>query len=61
MTSWSESYVDILVDVAPSIGIRFVSLADELEELLGLRVDLVSSRAVHPALWKAIESELIDA
>ncbi len=57
----SDSDVDILVDVAPSIGWKFVSLADELEQLLGLKVDLVSSRAVRPALWKEIESELIDA
>ena len=57
----SDSDVDILVDVAPSIGWKFVSLADELEQLLGLKIDLVSSRAVRPALWKEIESELIDA
>lgn len=57
----AESDVDILVDVAPSIGWGFVSLADELEELLGLKVDLVSSRAIRPALWKEIESDLVDA
>lgn len=57
----TDSDVDILVDVAPSIGLGFVSLADELEELLGRKVDLVSSRAIRPALWKEIESDLIDA
>jgi predicted nucleotidyltransferase len=57
----ADSDVDILIDVAPSIGIRFVSLADELENLLGRNVDLVSSRAVRPALWAEIQTELIDA
>lgn len=55
------SDVDILVDVAPSIGSNFVSLADELEALLGMKVDLVSTRAIRPALWAEIEPELIDA
>jgi len=55
------SDVDILVDVAPSIGLDFVTLADDLERLLDRKVDLVSTRAVRPALWAEIEPELIDA
>ena len=54
------SDVDILVDVDPSIGLRFVTLAERLEALLGQPVDLVSSRAVKPGLLKQIEDELID-
>ena len=56
-----QSDVDILVEVEPSIGLRFVMLAERLEQLLGERVDLVSRRAIKPSLWKRIESELIDA
>lgn len=52
---------DILVEVDPSIGLGFVTLADRLEQLLGGRVDLVSRRAIKPSLWKLIEPELIDA
>ena len=55
-----ESDIDILVDVDASIGLRFVTLAERLEALLGQGVDLVSRRAVKPLLWKEIESELID-
>ena len=56
-----ESDVDILVEVDPSIGLRFVTLADRLEQLLGQPVDLVSRRAIKDSLWKRIEVELIDA
>jgi predicted nucleotidyltransferase len=56
-----ESDVDILVEVEPSIGLGFVTLAERLEQLLGTRVDLVSRRAIKPSLWKLIEPELIDA
>lgn len=54
------SDVDILVEVDPSIGLRFVTLAERLESLLGQHVDLVSSRAVRPNLLKQIQAELID-
>ncbi len=56
-----DSDIDVLVEVAPSIGLRFVDLGDELEKALGRRVDLVSRRAIKPSLWKQIESDLIDA
>jgi hypothetical protein len=56
-----DSDVDVLVEVDPAIGLRFVELGDELEQALGRRVDLVSRRAIKPSLWQQIEPELIDA
>ncbi len=53
--------VDVLVEVDPSIGLRFVELAEELERALGQPVDLVSRRAIKPSYWAKIEPELIDA
>jgi predicted nucleotidyltransferase len=55
-----DSDVDILVEVDPSIGLRFVDLADHLEELVGVRAEVVSRRAIRPRNWKVIEQELID-
>lgn len=55
-----KSDVDILVDVDPSIGLRFVTLAERLEALLEQHVDVVSSRAVKPNLLKQIQAESID-
>ena len=54
-----DSDVDILVDVDPSIGLDFVSLALEIEKLIGEKVDLVSHRAVKPRHMQAIQRELI--
>jgi uncharacterized protein len=56
----AESDVDILVDVDPSIGLKFVSLADSLQEMLHRKVDLVSVRGLKPSLLKIIEAESID-
>ncbi len=56
-----DSDVDVLVEVDPSIGMRFIELAEELETALGRHVDLVPRRAIRPGYWKQIEPELIDA
>lgn len=55
-----ESDVDLLVEVDPSIGLRFVTLANDLEGLLGLPVDLVSQRAIRPNQMAELAPELID-
>ncbi len=55
-----NSDVDILVEVPPTIGLRFMTLARELERLLGRRVDLVSRRAIDPDNWSYISRDLID-
>lgn len=54
------SDIDILVEVDPSIGLKFVTLAERLETELGRRVDLVSRRALKPGLWERIKPELVD-
>jgi len=56
-----RSDIDILADVDPSIGLRFVSLAEDLEEILGCKVDLVSQRGLRPRLREMVERELVDA
>ncbi|MBA4389661.1 MAG: nucleotidyltransferase [Syntrophus sp. (in: bacteria)] len=56
----ARSDVDILVDVDPSIGLRFVNLAENLQEMLRCKVDLVSRRGIKPSLLKIIEAESVD-
>ena len=54
-----DSDVDILVEIDPSIGLDFITLAERIEKLLGVSVDLVSHRAVNSKTMKFIESELV--
>jgi predicted nucleotidyltransferase len=54
-----DSDVDILVDIDPSIGLEFVTLAEKIEQLLGLSIELVSLRAIKPNKLAYIEQELI--
>ena len=53
-----NSDVDILVDFQKPIGIEFIDLANELENLLKLKVDLVSKNGVKPHYLKQIEQDL---
>lgn len=54
-----QSDVDILVDVDPSIGLGFVTLAETIEVELGLPVDLVSVRAIKPRYREAVEHDIV--
>lgn len=54
------SDVDVLVEVPPSIGMRFVDLAERIEALLGVRSEVISRRAIPPRHWALIEKELLD-
>ena len=54
-----NSDIDLLVDVDPEIGLAIVDLAEELEQLLGTPVDLITTRGINPKLKKRIEQELI--
>jgi predicted nucleotidyltransferase len=41
------------------VGLEFVTLAEQIEQLLELPVELVSRRAIKPNKWKYIEQDLI--
>ncbi len=55
-----DSDVDILIDFDPSIGLGFVSLADEIEATLGRPVHVVSTRALKARHRAFIEPDLIN-
>jgi uncharacterized protein len=48
-----------LVDFDQPVGIEFIDLANELEEILKRKVDLVSRHGVKPRYLKEIEKDLI--
>jgi uncharacterized protein len=54
-----QSDLDLMVEFSGKIGIRFVDLADEIEKLIGLKVDLVSRKGIKEKYFKAIQSDLI--
>jgi uncharacterized protein len=53
------SDVDILVEFDKPVGFEFIALAEELETLLGVSVDLVSKKGVKERYLKEIDQDLI--
>lgn len=53
------SDVDILVDFEKPIGLDFVILGDDLEEILGVKVDIVTPNAIKPGMFEYIKQDLI--
>lgn len=53
-----ESDVDIMVEFERPVGLDFVRLAYELEELLGTKVDLVTRKSIKDRYFKYIEPDL---
>ncbi len=55
------SDIDILVEFEKPIGLKFFGLADHLEEILGVKVDLFTPNALKqkPILWQSVKEDLI--
>jgi hypothetical protein len=53
--------IDIIVEFSEPVGWEIVDLEEFLEDLLGMRVDILTRRAVmsKPLLWKSIEEEIV--
>jgi predicted nucleotidyltransferase len=59
-----DSDIDILVelkprDQRPHLGFKWFGLWDELEEILGRKVDLVSESALSPYVRPHVERDLV--
>jgi len=54
-----KSDLDLMVEFNGKIGIRFIDLADEIEDLIGFKVDLVSKNGIKKKYFQAIQSDLI--
>jgi len=53
------SDVDILVEFEEPVGFEFIHLADFLEEILGIKVDLTTEDAIKPNRLHYIKEDLI--
>jgi predicted nucleotidyltransferase len=54
-----KSDIDILVEFNGPIGIEFIDLAEELEEILHSRVDLISKNGIKKTYYNYLKKDLI--
>ena len=54
-----NSDLDILVEFNDNIGIRFIDLAEEIERIVGFKVDLVSKKGIKEKYLQTINQDLL--
>jgi predicted nucleotidyltransferase len=54
-----KSDLDLMVDFHKPIGIEFIDLANELEKILNLKIDLISKNGIKKQYFSQIEMDLI--
>ena len=55
----NESDLDLLIEFNEKIGIRFIDLANEIEDLIGFKIDLISKKGIKDKYYQSILSDLI--
>ena len=54
-----KSDIDIVVDIMEPMGLNFVSMADEIEELFGVKTDVVPLRSIKPEYLPSVQTDVI--
>ena len=54
-----KSDVDIMVELNGAMGWDFIDLSDDLEKLLGKKIDLVSRGGIKPRYWEHIKADIL--
>lgn len=54
-----DSDVDVMIELNGKIGLKFVSLANEIENYLGLKTDVVSKNGIKPQYFNFLKDDLI--
>lgn len=54
-----NSDLDIAVEISGPMGLNFVAMADEIEALFGIKVDVVPKRSIKPTYLPYVERDII--
>jgi uncharacterized protein len=54
-----ESDIDIAVDITGPMGLNFVAMADEIENLFGIKTDVVPKRAIKKDYLLYVEKDIV--
>jgi predicted nucleotidyltransferase len=54
-----KSDIDIAVEISGSMGLNFVEMAEEIEELFGVKTDVVPKRSIKPEYLINVEKDIV--
>lgn len=55
----AESDIDIAVEITGAMGLNFIAMADEIENLFGIKTDVVPKRSIKPEYLPSVEKDII--
>ncbi|HVV02998.1 MAG TPA: nucleotidyltransferase family protein [Puia sp.] len=54
-----SSDIDVAVELNGPMGLNFVAMANEIEELFGTKVDVVPKRSIKPIYLASVEKDIL--
>lgn len=54
-----NSDIDIAVEITGPMGLNFVAMANEIEDLFGIKVDVVPKRSIKSAYLPYVEKDIV--
>ena len=57
----SDSDIDIAVEITGPMGLSFIAMADEIENLFGIKTDVVPKRSIKPEYLQHVEKDIVYA
>jgi uncharacterized protein len=54
-----NSDIDIAVDISGPMGLNFIAMANEIEDLFGIKVDVVPKRSIKPGYLPYVEKDIV--
>ena len=54
-----KSDIDIAVEINGPMGLNFVAMADEIEDLFGIKTDVVPKRAIKQKYLPSVEKDIV--
>jgi uncharacterized protein len=55
----ANSDIDIAVEMSAPMGLNFVAMANEIEELFGIKTDVVPKRSIKAAYLPFVEKDIV--
>ena len=54
-----KSDIDIAVEINGTMGLSFVAMADEIENLFGIKTDIIPLRSIKPHYLQYVEKDIV--
>lgn len=54
-----QSDIDIAVEITGPMGLNFIEMADEIEDLFGIKTDVVPMRSIKPEFLQYVKKDIV--